>query len=71
PAQGRAADSGYANAGGGTGAVPGGAGMLPVIKADPRTNSVLIRDLPQRIGQYRSLIDQLDVRRRLVEIEAH
>ncbi|WP_080970770.1 type III secretion system outer membrane ring subunit SctC [Burkholderia cepacia] len=71
PAPGRGADGGYANAGGGTGAVPSGAGMLPVIKADPRTNSVLIRDLPQRIGQYQSLIDQLDVRRRLVEIEAH
>nr|WP_244115914.1 type III secretion system outer membrane ring subunit SctC [Burkholderia cepacia] len=71
PAQGRAVDNGTANAGGGTGAVPVGAGMLPVIKADPRTNSVLIRDLPQRIGQYRALIDQLDVRRRLVEIEAH
>jgi type III secretion protein C len=57
--------------GGGTGAVPSGAEMLPVIKADPRTNSVLIRDLPQRIGQYQSLIDQLDVRRQLIEIEAH
>lgn len=57
--------------GGGTGAVPAGAGQLPVIKADPRTNSVLIRDLPQRIGQYQSLIEQLDVRRQLIEIEAH
>jgi type III secretion protein C len=57
--------------GGGTGAMPSGADMLPVIKADPRTNSVLIRDLPQRIGQYQTLIDQLDVRRQLIEIEAH
>jgi type III secretion protein C len=56
---------------GGTGATPAGADMLPVIKADPRTNSVLIRDLPQRIGQYQMLIDQLDVRRQLIEIEAH
>ncbi|WP_374692729.1 type III secretion system outer membrane ring subunit SctC [Burkholderia sp. SCN-KJ] len=61
---------GFANSGG-TGAVPAGASMLPVIKADPRTNSVLIRDLPQRVDQYQALIDQLDVRRRLVEIEAH
>ncbi|MDB5786998.1 type III secretion system outer membrane ring subunit SctC [Caballeronia mineralivorans] len=73
-AQGRG--GGFANGndiayGGGTGAVPAGAGSLPVIKADPRTNSVLIRDLPQRIGQYQTLINQLDVRRRLVEIEAH
>jgi type III secretion protein C len=59
------------DSGGGTGATPSGADMLPVIKADPRTNSVLIRDLPQRIGQYQMLIDQLDVRRQLIEIEAH
>jgi type III secretion protein C len=59
------------DSGGGTGAIPAGANMLPVIRADPRTNSVLIRDLPQRIGQYQSLIDQLDVRRQLIEIEAH
>ncbi|QGZ65813.1 EscC/YscC/HrcC family type III secretion system outer membrane ring protein [Paraburkholderia acidisoli] len=62
---------GMSNASYGTGAMPTGASVLPVIKADPRTNSVLIRDLPQRIGQYRTLIDQLDVRRKLVEIEAH
>ncbi|WGS54176.1 type III secretion system outer membrane ring subunit SctC [Paraburkholderia sp. D15] len=82
PGQGRNGGAGYGGNGmngmsglsggdGGTGAVPAGAGSLPVIKADPRTNSVLIRDLPQRIGQYQSLIDQLDVRRKLVEIEAH
>ncbi len=44
---------------------------LPVIEADPRTNSVLIRDVPQRLAQYQSLIDTLDVRPRLIEIEAH
>ena len=44
---------------------------LPVIEADPRTNSVLIRDVPQREGQYQSLIDQLDVKPKLIEIEAH
>lgn len=57
--------------GSGTGAVPSGAGGLPVIQADPRTNSVLIRDLPERMGQYGELIKQLDMRRRLIEIEAH
>lgn len=44
---------------------------LPVIEADPRTNSVLIRDVPQRVGQYQALIDQLDVKPKLIEIEAH
>nr|WP_235090615.1 type III secretion system outer membrane ring subunit SctC [Mycetohabitans sp. B3] len=44
---------------------------LPVIQADERTNSVLIRDLPERLAQYQSLIDALDVKPRLVEIEAH
>ena len=32
-----------------TAAVPDGAGSLPVIQADARTNSVLIRDLPDRV----------------------
>ncbi|WP_244137487.1 type III secretion system outer membrane ring subunit SctC [Burkholderia pyrrocinia] len=44
---------------------------LPVIQADPGTNSVLVRDTPQRIDQYASLVNQLDVRRELIEIEAH
>jgi type III secretion protein C len=48
-----------------------GSQTLPVIEADPRTNSVLIRDVPQRLSQYQSLIDKLDVRPRLIEIEAH
>ncbi|MGN6651023.1 type III secretion system outer membrane ring subunit SctC [Trinickia sp.] len=49
----------------------GGAPSLPVIEADPRTNSVLIRDVPQREGQYQALIDKLDVKPKLIEIEAH
>ncbi|WP_174989174.1 type III secretion system outer membrane ring subunit SctC [Burkholderia lata] len=44
---------------------------LPVIQADPGTNSVLVRDMPERIDQYASLVSQLDVRRELIEIEAH
>jgi type III secretion protein C len=44
---------------------------LPVIAADQRTNSVLIRDLPDRMYQYGELIKRLDVKPRLIEIEAH
>lgn len=44
---------------------------LPVIEADQRTNSVLIRDLPDRMSQYDVLIKRLDVKPRLIEIEAH
>ena len=64
---GRQADDGRSS----TAAVPEGAASLPIIEADPRTNSVLIRDLPDRVGQYQQLIDRLDVKRRMVEIEAH
>lgn len=44
---------------------------LPVIEADQRTNSVLIRDTPDRMYQYPELIRRLDVKPRLIEIEAH
>ncbi|MFC0402791.1 type III secretion system outer membrane ring subunit SctC [Paraburkholderia rhizosphaerae] len=44
---------------------------LPVIQADQRTNSVLIRDTPDRMYQYPELIERLDVKPRLIEIEAH
>jgi type III secretion protein C len=44
---------------------------FPVIQADPRTNSILIRDLPGRVNSYQSLIAQLDVKPRLVEIDAN
>lgn len=60
---------------GGLGYEPGnaiaGAKSLPVIEPDPRTNSVLIRDVPQRLPQYQELIDRLDVKPKLIEIEAH
>lgn len=56
---------------GGTGAAPKSAAALPVIEADAQTNTVLIRDLPDRVDQYRKLIDRLDVKRQLIEIEAH
>jgi type III secretion protein C len=51
----------------------GGAGSkdLPVIIADQRTNSVLIRDLPGRMAQYGPLLDKLDVKPQMIELEAH
>jgi type III secretion protein C len=45
--------------------------ILPVIQPDQRTNSVLIRDTPDRMDQYPELIARLDVKPRLIEIEAH
>lgn len=46
-------------------------GSLPVIVADQRTNSVVVRDTPDRMGQYDTLIERLDVKPQLIEIEAH
>jgi type III secretion protein C len=40
------------------------------VEADVRNNAVLIYDLPERQGMYRDLISQLDVARKLVEIDA-
>ena len=40
------------------------------VEADVRNNAVLIYDLPERQGMYRELIAQLDVARKLVEIDA-
>ena len=54
----------------GSGGGPGG-DDLPVIVADQRTNSVVIRDTPDRMGQYVPLIERLDVKPQLIEIEAH
>lgn len=42
---------------------------LPQFHADTRMNAVLIRDLPERMGQYQRIIDAMDTRPRLVEIE--
>ena len=57
------------SAGAGTGAVT--EESLPVIVADQRTNSVVIRDTADRLSQYDTLIDRLDVKPQLIEIEAH
>ncbi|MEJ0003028.1 MAG: type III secretion system outer membrane ring subunit SctC [Pararobbsia sp.] len=54
-----------------TGGGPGADEQLPVIVADQRTNSVVIRDTADRMSQYDTLIDRLDVKPQLIEIEAH
>lgn len=48
---------------------PVGAGRIRV-EADVRNNAILIYDLPERQTMYRELITQLDVARKLVEIDA-
>lgn len=40
------------------------------VEADVRNNAVLIYDLPERQAMYRELITQLDVARKMVEIDA-
>lgn len=44
------------------------ADTLPHIEADPAINAVLVRDLPENMYRYQSLINELDVRPRIVEI---
>ncbi|WP_330834831.1 type III secretion system outer membrane ring subunit SctC [Piscinibacter sp.] len=41
----------------------------PAFQADTRLNAVLVRDKPERMAQYARLIEALDTRPRLVEIE--
>lgn len=68
-AGGASSDSGR---GAGDASAEGASGdALPVIASDQRTNSVLIRDLPDRMDQYGELIKRLDIKPRLIEIEAH
>jgi type III secretion protein C len=78
PSMNLASMQGYAGAGSGdtsggaqSSEAVGGPATLPVIEADPRTNSVLIRDVPQRLSIYDDLINKLDVKPQLIEIEAH
>jgi type III secretion protein C len=71
---------GYGGPGGGYGGSPWGGGgfggfsginagdQLPQIEADPAINAVLIRDTPDHMGRYGPLIQQLDVKPRIVEI---
>lgn len=52
----------------------GGVGMinvsLPRVEADARTNSVIIHDLAERLDRYDDVIASLDVRPRLIQIDA-
>ncbi|MGF6612961.1 type III secretion protein C [Paraburkholderia sp. WSM4175] len=54
-----------------TGAAASGQDELPVIVADQRTNSVIVRDTGDHMSQYGTLIHRLDVKPQLIEIEAH
>lgn len=54
---------------GGPGEAPGPSGEGPSFQADARLNAVIVRDAPDRMAQYARLIETLDVRPRLVEIE--
>jgi type III secretion protein C len=42
---------------------------VPSFSADPRTNAVIVRDIPSRIDQYEAVIKRLDEQPRLVEIQ--
>ena len=44
-------------------------GELPQFQADTRMNAVLVRDMPEKMAQYARLIESMDTRPRLVEIE--
>lgn len=44
--------------------------VQPSIQSEPRTNSIIVQDTPDRIPIYERLIAQLDVPTKLVEIEA-
>jgi type III secretion protein C len=40
------------------------------INSDPRLNAIIIRDSPEKMARYRTLIDTLDVKPKMLEIEA-
>lgn len=42
----------------------------PTFAADTRTNTVIIRDAPERLSSYESVIKALDVRPQIIEIDA-
>ena len=46
-----------------------GRDTLPQFHADTRMNAVLVRDTPERMAQYARVIESMDVRPRLIEIE--
>ncbi|HKT63746.1 MAG TPA: type III secretion system outer membrane ring subunit SctC [Burkholderia sp.] len=42
----------------------------PIIQADSRTNSIVVRDRPDRMADYEAVIRKLDARPKLLEIDA-
>lgn len=46
-------------------------GSAPIIHADPRSNSVLVRDRADRMAAHQSLIESLDTRPAVLEISAN
>ncbi|WP_175689122.1 type III secretion system outer membrane ring subunit SctC [Burkholderia anthina] len=73
PEMGGARSGGYSGDGGAEGGLSpfantGGGDALPQIVADPAINAVIVRDLPENMYRYQSLINQLDERPRIVEI---
>lgn len=56
-----------------TAGVPAGSSQphaLPVIVADTRRNAVVVRDLAERLYKHKALLQELDTRSALVEVEA-
>ena len=47
-----------------------GSSGLPHFEADSRLNAVIVRDTPERMAYHRAIIQSLDVKPQLVEIEA-
>ncbi|WP_092487692.1 type III secretion system outer membrane ring subunit SctC, partial [Candidatus Ichthyocystis hellenicum] len=41
----------------------------PSIQPDPRTNSIVVSDLPERISMYKKLIDELDIPISLIQVQ--
>lgn len=62
-----AAGSGSADEGGAPSSIA--SNELPQFQADTRLNAVLVRDVPDRMRQYEKLIESMDVRPRLIEVE--
>ncbi|MEW4486736.1 type III secretion system outer membrane ring subunit SctC [Thalassoglobus sp. JC818] len=46
------------------------ASITPTIRADPRLNAIVVRDLPERMESYRQLIHSLDQPSGIIEITA-
>ena len=56
--------------GGGDDAVPASTADIVRIEANPYMNAIIVRDAPQRMAAYESLIRAIDVEPQLVEVEA-